>query len=214
MDPRKLSSTHFLLFFLTLFLPEAASAAQLSAPTSFSATPVSSSQIDLRWTDSNLKLVQSTITGYSIERSLSATSGFALIDTTTKNATAYKDMGRASATTYYYRVRTLGRNGVVSPVSNVTSATTPTADTTAPSMPPGLTASAPSCSQVILSWTASSETGGSGLAGYKVFRNGVQIATTNVASYNSTGLAASASYTFTVSAYDNAGNASGVSTAA
>src|SRR5262245_40912780 len=166
MDPRKLSSTHFLLFFLTLFLPEAASAAQLSAPTSFSATPVSSSEIDLHWTDSNLKLVQSTITGYSIERSLSATSGFALIATTAKNATAYKDMGRASSTTYYYQVRTLGRNGVVSPFSSVAGATTfGNIDSTAPSIPTGLTASVVGCSQVNLSWTASSDTGGSGLAG-------------------------------------------------
>jgi chitodextrinase len=41
-----------------------------------------------------------------------------------------------------------------------------------------------------------------------VYRNGVQIATTTVASYSSTGLAASTSYSFSVAAYDNAGNAS------
>src|SRR5262252_5689218 len=113
MNPRQPSSTRFLLLFLVLFLPGTASAAQLSAPTSFSATPASSSEIDLRWTDTNLKLVQSTITGYSIERSLSATSGFAPIGTTSKNATTYRDMGRASSTTYYYRVQTLGGNGVI-----------------------------------------------------------------------------------------------------
>src|SRR5262245_59266314 len=81
-------------------------------------------------------------------------------------------------------------------------------------MPTGLTSSAAGCSHINLSWTASTDTGGSGLAGYKVFRNGVQIATTSVASYNSTGLAASSSYSFTVAAYDNAGNTSGQSTSA
>jgi chitinase len=84
-------------------------------------------------------------------------------------------------------------------------------DTTAPSIPTGLTASATSCSQINLSWTASTDTGGSGLAGYKVFRNGVQIATTNLTSYNSTGLTGATSYVFTVAAYDNAGNTSGQS---
>src|SRR4029453_13312477 len=84
---------------------------------------VSSSEIDLSWTDTNLKLVQSTITGYSIERSLSAATGFLQIATTSKNVHSYKDTGRASSTTYYYRVRTLGRNGAVSPYSSVARAT-------------------------------------------------------------------------------------------
>src|SRR4029434_3345939 len=44
------------------------------------------------------------------------------------------------------------------------------------------------------------------LAGYKVFRNGVQIASTNLTSYSSTGLVGATSYSFTVAAYDNAGN--------
>jgi chitodextrinase len=41
-----------------------------------------------------------------------------------------------------------------------------------------------------------------------VYRDGVQIASTSVTSYSSTGLAASSSYSFSVAAYDNAGNAS------
>src|SRR5258705_11958643 len=111
MNPHRLSSTLFLMFLLALFLPGATLAAQLAAPNPFSAAAVSTSEIDLSWTDSNLKLVQSTITGYSIERSLSATTGFVQIATTPKNANSYKDTGRASSTTYYYRARTLGRNG-------------------------------------------------------------------------------------------------------
>ena len=86
------------------------------------------------------------------------------------------------------------------------------ADNKVPSVPTGLAASAASCNQINLSWTASTDTGGSGLAGYKVYRNGVQIATTNLASYNSTGLAASTTYFYKVAAYDNSGNTSGQST--
>jgi chitodextrinase len=228
---------------LAFFLPEATAGPPLSAPNPFSAAAVSSSEIDLIWTDTNFKLVHSTITGYSIERSLSATAGFSQIATTSKKVNSYQDTGRASSTTYYYRARRLGRNGVVYPYSSVTSATTfgsdgtppfvsiaspapgtiywnprltgsiLVADTAAPSVPTGLRAAAASCSQINLSWTASTDTGGSGLAGYKVYRNGVQIATTNVASYSSTGLAASSSYSFRVAAYDNSGNTSAQSAA-
>ena len=132
MNPRHPFCTVLLTLFLPLFLPGAASAAQLLAPSSFSAAPVSSSEIDLRWADSNLKLVQATETGYSIERSLSATSGFVRIGTSAKNVTTYKDTGCAGSTTYYYRVLTLGRNGVVSPYSIVTNATTLVLDMAAP----------------------------------------------------------------------------------
>jgi chitodextrinase len=44
-----------------------------------------------------------------------------------------------------------------------------------------------------------------------VYRNGVQIATTNLVSYISTGLTGATSYAFAVAAYDNAGNTSGQS---
>jgi hypothetical protein len=42
------------------------------------------------------------------------------------------------------------------------------------------------------------------VAGYRVFRNGTAIATTATTSYSNTGLTASTTYTYTVSAYDGA----------
>jgi hypothetical protein len=44
--------------------------------------------------------------------------------------------------------------------------------------------------------------------GYNIFRNGIQVGTSAAASYSDTGLAASAVYTYAVSAYDAAGNTS------
>src|SRR5262252_3466732 len=85
------------LFFLLAFLPVSASAAHLVGPASVSAAPVSTSQIDLNWTDGNLKPVKATETGYSIERSLSATNGFVQIGTTSKDVTTYSDTGRTSS---------------------------------------------------------------------------------------------------------------------
>ena len=70
-------------------------------------------------------------------------------------------------------------------------------------------ASATSASQINLSWTASTDN--VGVTGYKVYRNGTQIATATTTSYSNTGLAASTAYTYTVSAYDAAGNVSGQS---
>ena len=93
------------------------------------------------------------------------------------------------------------------------SAPTPPTDTTAPNIPGGLTAIAASSSQINLSWNAVSDNvGGSGIAGYKIYRNGgtTPVATTNGTgtTYANTGLAANTAYSYTVAAYDAAGNTS------
>jgi Fibronectin type III domain len=91
----------------------------------------------------------------------------------------------------------------------------------APSVPANLGASAVSASAINLNWTASADSGGSGLAGYKVERctgsgctSFVQIATSVLASYADSGLSASTTYSYRVRAYDNAGNNSGYSNTA
>jgi chitodextrinase len=96
-------------------------------------------------------------------------------------------------------------------LSTTASATTQaTADTTAPSTPTGLTATAVSSSQINLSWSASTDN--VGVTGYRVYRNGTLLTTLgNVTSYQNTGLSASTTYSYTVQAIDAAGNASGQS---
>jgi chitodextrinase len=177
-----------------------------SMPTGLTASAASCSQINLSWTAST-DTGGSGLAGYNVYRNG--------VQIATTNLTSYNNTGLAGSTSYSFTVAAYDNAGNASTQSTSASATTPICpDTTAPSMPTGLTASAASCSQINLSWTASTDTGGSGLAGYKVYRNGVQIATTNLTSYNNTGLAGSASYSFTVAAYDNAGNASTQSTSA
>jgi chitodextrinase len=78
------------------------------------------------------------------------------------------------------------------------------ADTTPPSIPTGLLATVISSTQINLSWLASTDN--VGVTGYKVYRNGTQIATTSNTSYSDTGLSPSTTYKYTVSAYDAAGN--------
>src|SRR5207244_2094942 len=81
------------------------------------------------------------------------------------------------------------------------------ADTTAPSIPKGLTATTVSTSQINLSWTASTDPD-SPVAGYKIYRNSTQVGTATSTSYSDTGLAANTTYSYTLSAYDPGGNTS------
>jgi fibronectin type 3 domain-containing protein len=91
-------------------------------------------------------------------------------------------------------------------------------DTTAPSVPGGLGATAVSGTQVNLSWTASTDN--VGVSGYLVERCEAascayaQIATPTTTSYNDTTAVASTSYNYRVRATDAAGNLSGYSNVA
>ncbi|MDP2816299.1 MAG: fibronectin type III domain-containing protein, partial [Rectinemataceae bacterium] len=80
----------------------------------------------------------------------------------------------------------------------------PPSDTTPSSIPTGLTATAISSSQINLSWTASTDN--VAVAGYRIYRGRTQIGTSATNSYSNTGLTASTLYSYTVSAYDAAGN--------
>jgi hypothetical protein len=77
-------------------------------------------------------------------------------------------------------------------------------DRTPPSTPTGLSQIPKSTSQIDLTWNASTDDGG--VAGYKVYRGGTQIATTTTTSYGDTGLAPLTTYGYAVSAFDTAGN--------
>ncbi|MDO8742198.1 MAG: LamG-like jellyroll fold domain-containing protein, partial [bacterium] len=82
----------------------------------------------------------------------------------------------------------------------------PVSDTTAPTTPTSLTATAISTTQINLSWSTSTDN--IGVTGYRIYRNGTQIATSATNSYSNTGLSASTAYSYTIAAYDAAGNAS------
>src|SRR5882724_3922069 len=175
----------------------------LKAPTSLTASARSSSEVDLSWHDTN-----SQENGYLIERSLASTSGFAQIATVPTNVHSYQDLGLAQSTTYYYRLRASDSTGLFSAYSSVASATT-SADTTAPSTPSGLQASASACGQTGLGWSASTD-GGSGVAAYNVYRGGVLLKQVLAPATSTTdsGLLPSTTYSYAVSAVDRAGNES------
>src|SRR5438309_4804397 len=128
--------------------------------------------------------------------------------TSASGVVAYKLPNTANARVLWGTGRgSYGRTGV-----SVTVTAPPPPDTTPPTVPTGLTATAVSSSQINLSWTASSDN--VGVSGYRVYRGGTQIATTSTTSFANTGLSASTTYSYTVAAYDAAGNLSAQSSSA
>lgn len=113
------------------------------------------------------------------------------------------------AQTTTYTLTATNSQGTVSATTTVT-VTAP--DTTKPSKPAGLTATAVSSSQINLSWTASTDD--VGVTGYRIYRGGTQVGISTATSYSDSGLAASTAYSYTVAAYDAAGNLSDQSSAA
>ena len=151
----------------------------------------------LSWTASS-DTGGSGLAGYRIYRN------GALVATT--SVSPYTDTTVAGTTAYTYTIAAFDYSRNTSALSSPLAVTTP--DTLAPSVPTGLTATSTSSLLVNLLWTASTDTGGSGLAGYKVYRGGGQIGTSASASYNDGTVAGSTAYSYTVASYDNAGNIS------
>jgi chitodextrinase len=85
-------------------------------------------------------------------------------------------------------------------------------DTTAPSAPTGLTATAASSSQINLSWIASTDN--VGVTGYDVYRNGTFLKNVTGTSTTDIGLTASTTYSYYVKAKDAANNESAASATA
>ncbi|CAL2077000.1 endonuclease [Tenacibaculum sp. 190524A05c] len=84
--------------------------------------------------------------------------------------------------------------------------TEPTPDTQAPTIPSSLVASNTTQTTVNLAWSASSDN--TAVTGYDVYRGSTKIATVTSTSYNATSLSANTTYSFTVRAFDAAGNVS------
>src|SRR5688572_18030435 len=81
-------------------------------------------------------------------------------------------------------------------------------DRSPPTVPAGVAAAALSPTEIQITWSASIDAGGAGLAGYRVYRNGgaAPVATVSVTttSYTDSNLAANTNYSYTVRAFDAA----------
>ena len=110
-------------------------------------------------------------------------------------------------TLYYYSVDLYGNREATQSISFKK-------DVTPPEMPRGVAASPLSHSSVRLTWRPCLDNpGGSGLASYRIYRNGTQVGLVpgNQTTFDDFGLSASTEYRYTVTAVDMAGNESVVS---
>ena len=176
-----------------------------SVPTGLVTAATSASVIALSWLASTDNLA---VAGYTIYRA-----GSKIATATTM---AYTDTGLLASTTYSYSVSAYDAAGNESArsisASGTTLDTSPTGDTTAPSVPANLIATPVSTTQVSLSWTASTDN--LAVTGYKIYKAGGYLKTVGTTTTSDTSLAASTHYCYTVSAVDAANNESAQSTQA
>ncbi len=174
-----------------------------AAPTNLTASAASASQINLTWQNNTAGQ-----TAVKVERATASSGPWSQIASVSGTTTSYSSTGLSSLTTYYYRVRAANAGGdsAYSTTANATTQAPP--DTTAPSTPTGLVATGIATNQVRLTWNASTDSGGSGLAGYRVYRSGTLITSTTATTYTDSGRAAGTQYCYTIAAYDNAANSS------
>ena len=133
-----------------------------SAPTDLTATPVSATQINLRWV-APTNTGGAEITGYKIQFSSPDASNFRDLRTTSGSTTTYQHTGLTRGTTYYYQVAAINSVDQGTYSSSV-SATTHDV----PSVPTGLTATPVSDTQINLSWHPPTNTGGVVITGYQL----------------------------------------------
>jgi titin len=173
----------------------------LNAPSNLVASPLSSSQIKLTWTDNS-----SDEQYFYIERKTGASGTYYGVATVYDNTTTYTDSYLTQNTEYYYRVRAYNGGGYSSPYSNEAGATTPPLTLNAPS---NLTATALSSSQIKLTWTDNSsdeqyfyierKTGASGTY------YGVATVYDNTTTYTDSYLTQNTEYYYRVRAYNGGG---------
>ncbi len=170
-----------------------------SIPLFLSVTSTTSTSITLRWNPST-DTGGSGVAGYRIYRN-----GAATLYATVSGAT-FTDSGLVTGTSFSYRVTAYDGAGNESPPARAVTGTA--REVQAPSVPQNLHASNVTSNSLALAWQASTDAGGSGFAGYRVFRDGAQVATTTTTSFADSGLTANQQYRYAVSAFDNAGNQS------
>lgn len=183
-----------------------------NAPTNLTATALAMDSIRLNWTPS-LDVGGGPVSYYRVYRGGTQIAS--------PNVPPFDDWPLTPSTTYSYTVAAVDPSGNVSSQSSSASATTlpppPPPDTTPPSVPTLIQGPANSGIPVNLSWGASTDTGGSGLAGYEIFRdvyphnNPSLLGTSSVTSYSDTTAVDGTTYSYRVRAYDGAGNRSALS---
>ena len=174
-----------------------------SIPTSVTANAANSTTVNLNWTASTPETGDS-ISGYYIYRS-TATSPQQVIGQVSGTTTSYSDTTAAPGVTYNYVVESYDNQQPtsISQASTVATVTTPSSSSATPSNPVLQSANIISQGEIDLSWTASTDSGGPGVAGYYIIRNGQIIASTTGTTFQDLTTLPLTSYNYEIQAYDS-----------
>ncbi|MDB5178830.1 MAG: phosphoesterase [Patescibacteria group bacterium] len=169
--------------------------------------------IALSWSASNPGGHCPQIAGYRVYRGDGTAAPSTLIQTVPGQS--YKDTGASPRARYSYLVEAFDAGNPPRTVrSNIV---TSASDTTPPTNPTGATATAVGAAQVRLTWSGSTDAGGSGLAGYHLYRSengGAAARLVDVPAGGSSmtsidgDVKADTTYQYSVEAFDYAGNVS------
>ena len=171
-----------------------------SVPTGLNVANLKAASFTLKWTASTGGT--GGIANYDVRRD------GVLAGTTTKKPFVFTS--QTPLTTSSLTVAARDHEGRVSAPSAALSVSTP-ADTTKPTVPKDLSATAVTHQAFTLLWTPATDN--VGVTGYDVLRNNAVIGSSTTASFNVTGLAPLTAYAMKVKARDAAGNISAASTA-
>jgi fibronectin type 3 domain-containing protein len=175
-----------------------------TTPGSFAASATSPTAVVISWTSSTDNV---GVAGYDVFRD-----GSVLITLPT-SALNYTDTV-ATGNTHSYTVDAFDAAGNHSTTPPTITVTTSPADTTPPTVPTGLTAAAVGSIKVSLAWNASTDN--VGVSGYTVYRNGAVLATVGASTltYSDAAVTQATNYTYSIDAFDAAGNHSAQSATA
>jgi len=125
----------------------------------------------------------------------------------TDGSGTFQAKGLTANITYTFKARAVDADGNESTDSNQISVTTSSGPDTQSPTAPTLSVTANNETTVDLSWSGATDD--TGITNYKVYKDGtLEVTLGNVTSYQATGLTASTSYDFTVTALDTAANES------
>lgn len=82
-------------------------------------------------------------------------------------------------------------------------------DTVPPTVPQELVGTAFNYNRIYLDWQVSTDIGGTGVAGYRIYRDTIDIGSAATTTYTDAGVVAGTTYAYSVAAFDYAGNLSG-----
>src|SRR5437867_4914615 len=167
-----------------------------TTPTGLAASAVTSTSLTLSWSPATDNV---GVTGYRVY-----VNGTLLLSS---SSTSVQVTELLAGATRSFTVAAFAAAGNASAPSAPLSVTTPAlADTTAPTTPTGLGASAITPTSVILSWGAATDN--VGVTGYRVYVNGTLVVSSSSTSVQITELLAGGTRSFTIAAFDAAGNVS------